>query len=118
MKRFFIAAIVMAICAVIFSFTIQHKKKTLDHKWFKYRTGDTGVPAANASNAKVASYYVLNGDDPFCEGSNEYCGIFAEPTDATPSALPIISTAEQNDIDDYFDNPSTYSGNLVDRTIE
>ena len=117
-KLFFLLAVITASIG-IFSFTSQQKKHhVLDHKWFRYRTGEMGVPTATESNAKTASYYAFVGDNPYCGGTEGYCGLFAEPSDETSSALPIITGTEISDIEAFFDNPGTYSGSLVDRKVE
>jgi hypothetical protein len=116
MKKGLLAASLVAFCAALFAFVNQPQKQKLAPKWFKYRTGESGVPAADATTAKQDSYYVLSGDNPYCGGKVDFCGIYAEPTDASPSALPIIDMAEETQIDNYFMSPGTYSGTVIDRT--
>lgn len=118
MKKSLIVVAVVALCAVLFAFVNQPEEKKLEYKWFKYRTGEPGIPAPDAVNAKQASHYVLAGNDAPCGGMNGYCAIFAEPSDASSSALPVLSTAEQTEIDIFFNNPAIYSGTLIDRTVE
>ncbi len=115
MKKYFIAAAIVAFSAILFSFINQPEKQKLEYKWFKYRTGEAGIPAPDAYNAKQASHYVLIGDNPYCGGMEGYCGIFAEPSDETSAALPVLSTAEQGEIDVFFANPGSYDGVVVDR---
>jgi hypothetical protein len=126
MNRIFFALLCILTVCSIFAFTVtnhvnkqdQKKPETkgLPHKWFKYRMGETGVPSPDDVTAKDATNYVLVGDAPYCGGTDSFCGIYAEPSNNTPAALPLITTTEENDIDNFFHNP-TYSGVLIDRKI-
>lgn len=125
MNRIFFVLLCFLTASSIFAFTVANHvtkqdpknpaSKGLPHKWFKYRMGETGVPAPNAISTKIVSNYVLAGDTPPCGGADSFCSIYAEPSDNTPTALPLITTAEENDIDNFFHNPSAYTGVLIDR---
>ncbi len=126
MNKIFFAFLCFFAISTAFAFTIStrnekhHQKpvtKGLPHKWFKYRTGEPGVPAPDENPAKNELNYVLAGDSPFCGGSGSFCGIYAEPSDNTPSALPLITPAEEAEIDAFFQEPAEYTGFLVDRTM-
>ena len=128
MNKIFFAALCFLAISSAFAFTVrtgnvkqdQQKPVTkgLPHKWFKYRTGEPGVPVPDKNPAKNELNYVLSGDSPYCGGFGSFCGIYAQPSDNTPSASPLITPAEEAEIDVFFQNPTTYTGFLVDRTMD
>jgi hypothetical protein len=118
MKKSLFAVAITALCAILFAFVSQPEKPKLEYKWFKYRTGEAGIPAPGATSAKQASNYVLVGDNPYCGGMEGYCGIFAEASDATGTVLPVLGPTEESEINAFFSDPVNYSGELVDRTYE
>lgn len=128
MNKILFAAMCFIAISSAFAFTVstgnvkqdQQKRVTkgLPHKWFKYRTGEPGVPAPDETSAREVLNYVLAGDSPFCGGSGSFCGIYAEPSDNTPNALPLITPTEVAEIDVFFQEPTEYTGFLVDRTMD